>query len=84
MNEYEPNTVTSTGETLREWMIADLARRLGWPFDLLNDVLDGRERLPKFWPEVLEKVTGIPAGFWMNRDRNYWEAKRTNETGPAA
>lgn len=50
---------------------AELAERIGRPKEKLNDIIKGREPISTETAYRLEKVLGIPAGFWINREAEY-------------
>lgn len=50
---------------------AELAERMGRPKEKINDLIRGRDALTTATAYQLEKVLGIPASFWMNREKSY-------------
>lgn len=50
---------------------AELAERMGRPKEKVNDVIKGREPISTITAFQLEKVLGIPASFWLNREKEY-------------
>lgn len=50
---------------------AELAERMGRPKEKINDVIKGREPITTATAFQLEKVLGIPASFWLNREKTY-------------
>jgi addiction module HigA family antidote len=50
---------------------AELAERMGRPKEKINDIIKGREPISTATAFQLEKVLGIPAGFWLNREKTY-------------
>lgn len=50
---------------------AELAERIGRPKEKLNDIIKGREPISTETAYRLEKVFGIPASFWINREAEY-------------
>ena len=50
---------------------AELAERMGRPKEKVNDVIKGREPISTSTAFQLEKVLGIPASFWLNREKEY-------------
>ncbi|MDX2284469.1 MAG: ImmA/IrrE family metallo-endopeptidase [Bacteroidia bacterium] len=50
---------------------AELAERMGRPKEKINDLIKGREPLTMPTAFQLEKVLGIPASFWVNREKSY-------------
>ncbi len=53
---------------------AELAERMGRPKEKINDIVKGREPISIATAVQLEMVLGIPAGFWINRERAYRQA----------
>ena len=50
---------------------AELAERMGRPKEKINDLIKGREPITTPTAFQLEKVLGIPASFWLNREKTY-------------
>ncbi len=50
---------------------AELVERLGRPKEKVNDIIKGREPISTETAFRLEKVLGIPASFWINREHLY-------------
>jgi addiction module HigA family antidote len=78
-NEYAPDYVSPPGETLAETIEAlgmsqaQMAERTGRSKKMINEIIKGKAAItPKMGIE-LERVTGVPASFWNNRERNYRE-----------
>lgn len=65
------------GDTIQETIDAigmsqiELAERMGRPKEKVNDIIKGREPITTATAFQLEKVLGIPASFWMNREKEY-------------
>lgn len=65
------------GDTLLEhieWIgmsQAELAERMGRPKEKINDIIKGREPITTATAFQLEKVIGIPASVWLNREFTY-------------
>ena len=66
-NEYNPDFVTSPAETLRE--IID-SGNIFHNSDIVRNVLDG-EPITAESAKVLERITKVPAHFWLNRQARY-------------
>lgn len=49
----------------------ELAERMGRPKEKVNDLIKGREPITTATAFQLENVLGIPAGFWMNREKDF-------------
>lgn len=83
-NQYSPDVVSPPGETLKETLEAlgmsqaELAERMGRPKKTINEIIKGKAALTPETSLQLERVLGISAGFWSNRDYHYREflAKR--------
>ncbi|HSL84614.1 MAG TPA: HigA family addiction module antitoxin [Thermoanaerobaculia bacterium] len=87
VNEYKPESVSLPGETLQEVLDerqitqAELAERMGRPKKTINEIVQGKAALTPETALQLERVLGVPAGFWNNLERNYreHEARREEE-----
>lgn len=79
-NEYRPRYASPPGETLEEVLEmrgmtqADLARRTGRPTKTINEIIKGKTAITPETALQLERVLGIPAGFWMKREQHYRES----------
>ena len=84
INEYEPKTVSQPGESLLEMLEtlsisqAELAERTGRHRKTINEIIKGKSSITPETAIQLEKVLGIPASFWNNRQKHYdeWLAKQ--------
>ena len=82
-NEYYPDVVSAPGETLleileeREMTQVGLAERTGRPIKTISEIINGKTAITTETALQFEKVLGVPAGFWINRERNYreWKAR---------
>lgn len=80
-NEYQPDTVSPPGETLLETLEAlgmtpvELAERTGWARETIGELVGGKTAITPETALQLERVLGIPAGFWNNRESLYREAE---------
>lgn len=78
-NQYYPDVVSPPGETLRETLEAlgmsqvELAERMGRPKKTINEIIKGKAALTPDTALQLERVLGISAGFWNNRDYHFRE-----------
>lgn len=76
-NEYVPDVVSPPGETLqdvldeRDLSQADLADRTGRTKKTINEMIKGKAPITPETALQLEKVLGIPATFWNNREMAY-------------
>ena len=78
-NEYFPDAVTPPGETLQEVLNtigmtkAEFADRIGKTPKFIIDMIKHGATITPATAMDLEKVLGIPASFWNNRERRYRE-----------
>jgi addiction module HigA family antidote len=78
-NEYIPDEVSPPGETLLEVLEergmtqADLAERTGRPRKTINEIVKGKAAITPETALQLERVLGISAAFWNNRESLYRE-----------
>lgn len=78
---FTPDYAVPPGETLLETIEAlgmtqtDLAARAGRPLKTINEIIKGKASITPETALQLERVLGIPARFWNNRERLYQEAK---------
>ena len=87
MNEtqFKPDYFSPPGETLLEAITergisqAELAERAGRPKKTINEIINGKAELTPETALQLERVLGIPAHFWNNRERRYREALARSE-----
>lgn len=84
-NQYTPDYVSPPGETLeeileeREMTQAELAERMGRPKKTINEIINGHAAITPETALQLERVLGIPASFWNNRERHYQETLACRE-----
>jgi HTH-type transcriptional regulator/antitoxin HigA len=75
--EIAKSLLSPPGDTIQEHIDfigmsqAELAERMGRPKEKINDVIKGREPVSTTTAFQLEKVLGIPASFWLNREKTY-------------
>lgn len=50
---------------------SELAERMGRPKEKINDIIKGREPITLRTGILLERVLGIPASFWIEREREF-------------
>lgn len=80
-NQFVPNYAVPPGETLLDTLEAlgmsqaELADRTGRPKKTINEIIKGKSEITSETALQLERVLGVPAGFWNNLERNYQEAK---------
>jgi addiction module HigA family antidote len=79
INEYTPDVVSPPGETLQELLDergmsqAELAERMGRPKKTINEIIKGKTAITPETALQLERVLGVPAGFWTNMEKHYRE-----------
>lgn len=84
-NQYTPDYVSPPGETLeeildeRDMSQAELAERMGRPRKTISEIINGKAAITPETALQLERVLGIPAIFWNNRERHYREALARKE-----
>jgi len=78
-NQYNPDFVTPPGETLLETLEvigmtqAEFADRTGRPTKTINEIIRGKAAITPETALQFEKVLGVSASFWINREQNYRE-----------
>ena len=78
-NQYNPDFVTPPGETLLETLEvicmsqAEFAERTGRPKKTINEIIRGKAMITPETALQFEKVLGVSASFWINREQNYQE-----------
>ena len=81
INEYLPDRVTHPGKTLADAIEeigmtqSELADRTGRPKKTINEIIKGQTSIMPETAIQLERVLGVPASFWMSRQRHYDEAE---------
>lgn len=85
INQYMPDYVSPPGETLLETIeelgisLSDLAQRISISNKEVDEIIAGKAPITDGVALKLEEVLGTPASFWINRDRNYWDALNWNQ-----
>lgn len=75
--EIARQILSPPGDTLQETLDeigmsqVELAERMGRPKEKINDMIKAREPLSTPTAFQLEKVLGLPASFWLNREKEY-------------
>lgn len=78
-NQYAPDYVSPPGETLLETLEtigmsqADLAERTGKAIKTINEIVQGKAPITPETALQFERVLGVPARFWNNREQRYRE-----------
>jgi len=74
---FHPDYAVPPGATLRETIEifgisqAELARRTGRPVKTINEIFKGRASITPGTALQFERVLGIPASFWINREKSW-------------
>lgn len=69
--------ISPPGDTLAEtigelgFSQSELAARMGRPHKTINEIIQGKAAIMPETAIQLERVTGIPADFWLEREKNY-------------
>jgi len=75
--QLKKQLLSPPGDTIQETIDfmgmsqVELAERLARPKEKVNDIIKGREPISTETAFRLEKVLGIPASFWINREHSY-------------
>jgi len=84
-NQYLPDDVSIRGRTLMDTLDAlgmsqaELAERSGRSKKMINEIIQGKAPITPRMALELERVLGVPASFWNNRERHYREALARSE-----
>ncbi len=84
---FKPVIAIAPGETLLEVIRslditqAELARRMGRPLKLINEIIKGKTSITPETAVQLEQVLGKPAAFWNNLESMYQDLKIRQEQG---
>ncbi|MBW4578675.1 MAG: helix-turn-helix domain-containing protein [Tildeniella nuda ZEHNDER 1965/U140] len=76
-NQYNPDYVSPPGDTLLEVLEergmsqAELAERTGRPRKTINEIINGKTAITPDTALQFERVLGIPAKFWSQREQHY-------------
>lgn len=54
-----------------EMIQSQLAHKIGVPLEKIKDVITGNDKITPQFTIKLEKALGIPANFWLNREKTY-------------
>jgi len=69
--------ISPPGDTLAEtinelgFSQTELAARMGRPHKTINEIVQGKTAILPDTAIQLERVTGVPADFWLEREKNY-------------
>jgi HTH-type transcriptional regulator / antitoxin HigA len=78
-NQYEPDVLSPPGDTLIETLEAlgmsqaQLTERTGRSKKMINEIIKGNAPITPRMSIELERVLGVPASFWNNRERYFRE-----------
>lgn len=78
-SKYDPDYISPPGETLREMLDvlcitqAELAERIGRRRPTVSNLVNGRMAISSHTAIQLERALGVPASFWLNRQRRFDE-----------
>jgi HTH-type transcriptional regulator / antitoxin HigA len=84
-NAYQPDRVSPPGETLVDTLDAlgisqsELAERTGRPVKTINEIANGKAAITPETALQFERVLGVPARFWNNRESQYRESMARQE-----
>jgi HTH-type transcriptional regulator / antitoxin HigA len=76
-NQYNPDNVSPPGDTLldvleeRGMSQVELAERTGRPRKTISEIINGKTAITPDTALQLERVLGVPAQFWSQREQNY-------------
>ncbi len=76
---YYPPVAIPPGFTIemilsdRGWTQAELARRMGRPVQVVNEIVKGKKEITADTAIELSRVLGSPASFWLNLEANHRE-----------
>jgi HTH-type transcriptional regulator / antitoxin HigA len=79
-NQYTPDAASAPGATLldilneRGMSQSELAARSGRPLKTINEIVKGKAAITAETSIQLERVLGVPASFWNNREAQYRES----------
>lgn len=78
--ELAREMLSPPGDTIQETIDVlgmnqyELAERMGRPVKTINEIIKGKEAITPSTAVQLERVLGIPADFWLERERQYVQA----------
>lgn len=89
-NEWNPDFMFPPGETVAETLEArgmtpaELADRMGYPLNTVNEIIKGDTAVTPEIATQLERVLGISASFWNSLESMYREWLAKNQAAPIA
>ncbi len=81
-SKYNPDYISMTGDSIKELLkdknktIEDIRKHTKLTKEQVQDVIDGKCRMPTLLAEALEKEVGVSKKFWLIRDELCWKRKR--------
>ncbi|MCF8374647.1 MAG: helix-turn-helix domain-containing protein [Bacteroidales bacterium] len=75
--QLQKDLLSPPGDTIQETIDtigmsqAQLADRIGWTKERLNELIKGKIPLTVETAHILEEALGIPASFWVEREKEY-------------
>jgi addiction module HigA family antidote len=75
--DFAKSMISPPGDTLFETIEAlgisqsELASRMARPVKTINEIIQGKASVTPETAIQLERVTGVPADFWLEREKNY-------------
>ena len=78
---YQPDYAIPPGFTLTETLEslqmtqAELARRMGRPLQVVNEIIKGKKAIEPETAFQLERALGVSASFWNNRESQFQDAR---------
>ncbi len=89
-NEWYPASVSPPGDTLAEELEvrgmtpSDLANQMDYPLITITGIIKGDDAITPEIATRLERVFGVSATFWNNRERRYRESLAKNQVASVA
>lgn len=78
-NTFQPNWVSPPGDTIADILEeknlspSQFSDQIGYAVGITNDLLHGYSHITIEMAQRLERVLGVPAAFWLNRESQYRE-----------
>jgi HTH-type transcriptional regulator / antitoxin HigA len=89
-NEWHPTDVSLPGDTLAEELEvrgmtpSDLAEQMGFSLMTVTGIINGDDAITPEIATQLERVFGVSATFWNNRERRYRESLAKKQVATVA
>jgi len=77
MNEYNPDTVTPPGDTIKDLLeekkitVQEFSMSMGLTIPRLLGIIEGRESITENIAKRLQLSLGVPEDFWIAREKLY-------------